>query len=115
MSPLPLQTLIPSLLLSPGRTRALSLPPLSSDGLIWSSPIAGTKEQWKVATIHKSQKKRSQTLAKTKAEEAVTHERAAQEAEVSRPAFFNDMLSRISGHGYSFGQLMLHVFDPQYW
>jgi len=111
---LPLQTPIPSLFPSPGQTRALSLPPLSSDGLIWSSLIAGTKEQRKAATIRKSQKKRSQTLAKTKAEQAATRERAAHEAEVSRLEFFNDMLTRITDRGYAFGQLMLHVFDPQY-
>jgi hypothetical protein len=111
---LPLQTPIPSLFPSPGQLRAQSLPPISSDGLIWSSPIVGTKQE-RLATIRrKSQKKRATTLTKAKDDGAAERRKVAEEAELKKTAFFNDLLSRLVEQGYSFGQFMLHVFDPQF-
>ena len=41
----PLTSQLPPTTPMHGRARALSLPPLSSDGIIASSPIVGTREQ----------------------------------------------------------------------
>ena len=112
---LPLQTTIPSLFPSPSCGHALSLPPLSSDGLIHTSPIVGTKEQKKAIISQKSQKKRGATIARKKATHATEEEHIAEDVEAKRLNFFNKTLSSISQQGYTFGQLVLYVSDPQYW
>lgn len=111
---LPLRAPIPSLFPSPSQSRALSLPPLSSDGLIYSSPVVGTKEQKKAIISRKSQKKRSATMAGKKPAQALEEEHVAADAESKRVTFFNNILNSISQQGYTFGQLVLHVSDPRY-
>ncbi|KAJ7759308.1 hypothetical protein B0H14DRAFT_3596127 [Mycena olivaceomarginata] len=82
-----------------------ALPPLSSDGLLYTSPIAGTKEQ-KLAKIRaKAAKKRLATIAnKQTAAEAASEE--------ENVAIFEEILEKLSSNRLSFGQLMLYVFDP---
>ncbi|KAJ7832748.1 hypothetical protein B0H14DRAFT_3711864 [Mycena olivaceomarginata] len=84
-----------------------ALPPLSSDGLLYTSPIAGTKEQ-KLAKIRaKAAKKRLATIVnKQTAAEAASEE--------DNTAIFAEILEKLSSNGLSFGQLMLYVFDPLY-
>jgi hypothetical protein len=109
---LPLRTPIPSIFPSPFRGRALSLPPLSSDGLdglIYSSPIVGTKEQKRAIISRKSQKKWSATIAQKKATQSTEDERVAAEVKAKRLTFFNKTLSSIYQHGYTFGQLVRNI------
>jgi hypothetical protein len=86
-------------------TRAL--PPLSSDGLAYTSPIAGTKEEKLAKVRAKAAKKRLATIAsKQAAAEAASEE--------DKTAIFEEIQEKLSSNGLSFGQLMLYVFDPLY-
>ncbi|KAJ7241218.1 hypothetical protein B0H12DRAFT_1189373 [Mycena haematopus] len=112
----PILTSSPAPFSSPARqatTQALAdsllfaLPPLSSDGIIPSSPIVGTKEE-RLATIRKkSHRKRAQTIATQK---VVSKELS----EENKLAVFEEILAKLTENGLTFGQLMLYVFDPVY-
>ncbi|KAJ7790637.1 hypothetical protein B0H14DRAFT_2625811 [Mycena olivaceomarginata] len=81
------------------------LPPLSSDGLIHTSPVVGTKEQKKTKKWEKGAKKRKETRANKQSASAVS-------AEERKAAVFEEVLEKLSSNGLSFGWLMLYVFDP---
>ncbi|KAJ7698296.1 hypothetical protein B0H17DRAFT_1129822 [Mycena rosella] len=87
-------------------TRALAntapseLPPLSSDGIIPSSPVIGTREEKVAATRRKNQCKRALTLA--------THKVVSKQAtEENKTAIFDEILEKLPANGLTFGQLML--------
>ncbi|KAJ6472906.1 hypothetical protein C8R47DRAFT_1295358 [Mycena vitilis] len=80
----------------------LPLPPLSSDGLLYTSPIKGTKEQRKAIAYAKGVKKREVTLAANAAEEPTKEE------------LMDEILDQLAESSLSFGDLMLYVFDPIY-
>ncbi|KAJ7267076.1 hypothetical protein C8J57DRAFT_1181731 [Mycena rebaudengoi] len=84
---------------------ALPLPPLSSDDLIISSPIVGTRAQRKAKTRAKGQNKRAVTLANNKVI-------AKEASEDSKVAVFEEIHMMLKDNGLTFGQLMLYVFDP---
>ncbi|KAJ7919732.1 hypothetical protein B0H13DRAFT_2230835 [Mycena leptocephala] len=84
---------------------AAALPPLSSDGIIASSPIVGTKEERMRTARVKGQRARAATLTARK----VT---AKEQSEERKLAIFDEILDKLSSNGLSFGQLMLYVFDP---
>jgi hypothetical protein len=90
--------------------RASSLLP-SSDGPTPSSPIVGTKAEQHAIRHRKSQRKRLATLESQK----ITKEQRAREAENGKRAFLDTILASLSECGYTINDLMLHVFDPQYW
>ncbi|KAJ7800632.1 hypothetical protein B0H14DRAFT_3092571 [Mycena olivaceomarginata] len=79
------------------------LPPLSSDGLIYTSPIVGTRAERKAKSYSKGQKKKKETLAKR-----------ALSAEDQKHAVFDGVLHELADNGFTFGDLMLYVFDPIY-
>ncbi|KAJ7622305.1 hypothetical protein FB45DRAFT_992097 [Roridomyces roridus] len=81
------------------------LPPLSSDGLVYSDPIIGTKEERKAKARQKGQTKRMETLTARKVE-------TAESSEANKVAVFEEILDKLSSSGLTFGQLMLYVFDP---
>ncbi|KAJ7075972.1 hypothetical protein C8R43DRAFT_1143727 [Mycena crocata] len=84
-----------------------ALPPLSSDGIIASSQIIGTREE-RLATIRrKSHRKRAATIATQKVE-------TKQLFEENKIIVFDEILAKLSENGLTFGQLMLYVFDPIY-
>ncbi|KAJ7319127.1 hypothetical protein DFH08DRAFT_926720 [Mycena albidolilacea] len=83
------------------------LPPLSSDGLIHTSPVVSTKEQKKAKKREKGAKKRKETMANKQSASAAS-------AEERKAAVFEEVLETLSSNGLSFGQLMLYVFDPIY-
>ncbi|KAJ7899556.1 hypothetical protein B0H14DRAFT_3104529 [Mycena olivaceomarginata] len=83
------------------------LPPLSSDGLIHTSPVVGTKEQKKAKKREKGAKKRKETMANKQSASAAS-------AEERKAAVFEEVLETLSSNGLSFGQLMLYVFDSIY-
>ncbi|KAK6975033.1 hypothetical protein R3P38DRAFT_2463089, partial [Favolaschia claudopus] len=86
---------------SPGHdTTTFQLPPLSSDGLIYTSPIIGTREEKKAKAYAKGQRKRAETLA------AVAAEKKTQEQ------VFDEVLAQLDADGLNLGELMLYVFDP---
>ncbi|KAJ7660439.1 hypothetical protein B0H17DRAFT_1260445 [Mycena rosella] len=101
-SPIPTSPLQPS---SPAIPSAL--PPLSSDGLIPTSPLVGTREERKVHAIQKGHRRRLETLANNKSAET-------ESSEANKVEVFEEILEKLSSHGLSFGQLMLYVFDPVY-
>ncbi|KAJ7195050.1 hypothetical protein GGX14DRAFT_404197 [Mycena pura] len=82
-----------------------ALPPLSSDDLIISSPVVGTKEQRQAKNREKGQKQRAATLATNKVLDTAT-------AEDTKIAVFAGILETLKSNGLTFGQLMLYVFDP---
>jgi hypothetical protein len=86
---------------------AMDLPPLSSDGLLHTSPIKGTKEQRTAKAREKGQRKRRETLANKKAS-------AIESSEENKVAVFEEVLESLQSNGLSFGDLMLYVFDPIY-
>ncbi|KAJ7764572.1 hypothetical protein DFH07DRAFT_867253 [Mycena maculata] len=102
-SPIPTSPAQPS---SP-TAASLALPPLSSDGLIPTSPLVGTREQRKAHAIAKGHRKRVATLAQNKSAEA-------ESSEANKVQVFEGILETLSSNGLSFGQLMLYVFDPIY-
>ncbi|KAJ7734539.1 hypothetical protein B0H14DRAFT_2639411 [Mycena olivaceomarginata] len=77
--------------------------PLSSDGLIYTSPIVGNKKEHKAKEYAKGQKKRKITLASN-----VTA------AEEQKYAIFDGILTELTDNRLTFGDLMLHVFNPIY-
>ncbi|KAK6972268.1 hypothetical protein R3P38DRAFT_2812403 [Favolaschia claudopus] len=79
---------------------ALDLPPLSSDGLIYTSPIVGSKEERKAISYAKGQRKRAATIAAVAAEKK------------TREEIFHDVLAQLEAEGLTIGDLMVHVFDP---
>ncbi|KAJ7438067.1 hypothetical protein FB451DRAFT_1344455 [Mycena latifolia] len=83
------------------------LPPLSSDGIIPTSPLVGSKEERKASARSKGARKRARTMIAKN----VTAVEAAEERKV---AIFDEILEKLSSNGLSFGQLMLYVFDPVY-
>ncbi|KAJ7280067.1 hypothetical protein C8J57DRAFT_1464500 [Mycena rebaudengoi] len=85
----------------------LALPPLSSDDLIISSPVIGTKEQQQAKRRGKGQKQRAATLANNR----VTAKDVSEEHAV---AVFDEILTLLKDNDLTFGQLMLYVFDPNY-
>ena len=94
--------------------RASSLPP-SSDGPTPSSPIVGTKAEQRAIRHRKSQRKRLATLESQKITQVAEEEQRAREAENGKRAFLDTILASLSECGYTINDLMLHVFDPQYW
>jgi len=90
------------------------LPP-SSDGPTPSSPIVGTKAEQRAIRHRKSQRKRLATLKSNKTTQVAEEEQRAREAENGKRAFLNTVLASLSECGYTINDLMLHVFDPQYW
>lgn len=134
LPPLPtLQSLLPSsspltsLASSPytPRARASSLPPplppLSSDGIIPSSPVVGTREQRTTTIRAKAQKKRLATIQHNKvelevlkADLVVQAAQAGKEAEQRKVGFFEEILASIKAHGYTLSELLLYVSDPIY-
>ncbi|KAJ6618398.1 hypothetical protein B0H10DRAFT_1795323 [Mycena sp. CBHHK59/15] len=79
------------------------LPPLSSDGLIYTSPIVGSKAERKSKSYAKGQKKRQATLANR-----------VVSAEEQKHAVFDGILHQLTDNGLTFGDLMLYVFNPIY-
>ncbi|KAF8169338.1 hypothetical protein K438DRAFT_1983415 [Mycena galopus ATCC 62051] len=79
------------------------LPPLSSDGLIYTSPIIGTKAERKAKAYSKSQKKKKETLA-----------RKALSEEERKRAVFDGVLHELESNGLTFGDLMLYIFNLVY-
>ncbi|KAJ6517845.1 hypothetical protein DFH09DRAFT_1428362 [Mycena vulgaris] len=84
-----------------------ALPPLSSDGIMPTSPIVGTKEERKASARAKGARKRTATMAAQQA----TREADAEEDKL---AIFDVILETLDKHGLTFGQLMLYIFDPVY-
>ncbi|KAJ7855702.1 hypothetical protein B0H13DRAFT_2357728 [Mycena leptocephala] len=85
-----------------GPSQPLALPDLSSDGLIYTSPIVGTKAERKAKAYQKGMKKRQAALTLV-AEKAPTREE-----------IFDGILQELVDNKLSFGDLMLYVFDPIY-
>jgi hypothetical protein len=110
---------LPAQLFSPGRPRACSLPPLSSDDIIRSSPIIGTAAQRTLISRRKGQFKRALTMKtkqeasfqedEKKAEEALAARRMAED---DKHRYFSSILEGLHTCGYSFGQLVIYVSDP---
>lgn len=103
------------------RARALSLPPLSSDGIEMSSPLVGSKAEKAAKSRQKSQRKRAMTLKTQKGEAALNAYRLSQEKEEQLTAlatkkahFFDDIISSLKNHGYTIGELLLYISDPLY-
>lgn len=99
----------------PKRSRAYSLPPLSSDGLVHTSPIAGTIAQSRAATIRKSQRKRQATIMDQNEQARIDAEAAAerkQNASAAKVSFLNWLLDSLQPNRATWGDLMSHVFDP---
>ncbi|KAJ6617239.1 hypothetical protein B0H10DRAFT_2384929 [Mycena sp. CBHHK59/15] len=110
---LPGSSPIPSSPIRTAATAALAksilpaLPPLSSDGIIPSSPIVGTKQERLAATRKKSHRRRALTLATQKVV-------SKQVSEENKTAVFDEILNKLRENRLTFGQLMLYVFDPIY-
>jgi hypothetical protein len=83
------------------------LPPLSSNGIIASSPIVGTKERKLAASYRKRERKRANTVAARKVV-------AEEEAEENKTKVFDEIHVKLRENGLTFGQLMVYVFDPIY-
>ncbi|KAJ7860678.1 hypothetical protein B0H14DRAFT_2350501, partial [Mycena olivaceomarginata] len=86
----------------PSRNPPLDLPPLSSDDLIWSSPVVGTREEKKAINYSKGQRKRNATLAEAAA------------AKQTKEEIFDSILKQLADNKLTFGDLMLYIFDPIY-
>ncbi|KAJ7932234.1 hypothetical protein B0H13DRAFT_1593550 [Mycena leptocephala] len=82
-----------------------ALPPLSSDGIIPSSPIVGTNAEGLAASYRKRERKRANTVATRKVV-------AEEEAEENKTRVFDEILAQLQENGLTFGQLMVYVFDP---
>jgi hypothetical protein len=112
---------LPAQSFSPRRPRACSLPPISSDDIIRSSPIIGTAAQHTLISRQKRQVKRGLTMKTNrealfredakKLEEALAAHRTAEE---DKHSHFSSILEALRNRGYSFGQLVLYVSDPVY-
>ncbi|KAJ7302510.1 hypothetical protein DFH08DRAFT_826533 [Mycena albidolilacea] len=76
--------------------------PLSSDGLIYTSPIVGNKKERKAKRYAKGQKKRKIMLASNATSAEQKH------------AIFDGILAELTDNGLTFGDLMLYVFNPIY-
>ncbi|KDR71311.1 hypothetical protein GALMADRAFT_39882, partial [Galerina marginata CBS 339.88] len=101
------------------QTRSYSLPPLSSDDLVRSSPIVGTASQRATLSRMKGQAKRTKTMEKNRLALLVEEETKQQEelmalqhAEDEKHSYFSSVLEGLRQRGYSFGQLVLYVSDP---
>jgi hypothetical protein len=75
----------------------------------------GTKAEQRVIRHRKSQRKRLATLKFKKTTQVAEEEQRAREAENGKRAFLNTVLASLSECGYTINNLMLHIFDPQYW
>jgi hypothetical protein len=64
-----------------------ALPPLSSDGLIYTSPIVGTKAERKAKAYSKGQRKKKETLTKR-----------ALSAEEQKHAIFDGVLHELQAY-----------------
>ncbi|KAH7903997.1 hypothetical protein BJ138DRAFT_1138637 [Hygrophoropsis aurantiaca] len=106
---------------SSSQHRSVSLPPPSSDGPIASSPVIGNKSERMKIKAQKSQRKRKNTIAKQKqvnlankiAEEKELAD-AAQKREEIRLRALQNSLDALTSCGLTFGDLMIHVFDPRF-
>ncbi|KAJ7731865.1 hypothetical protein B0H16DRAFT_1427291 [Mycena metata] len=104
-SPIPTSPIQPSPAGPSTVAMSLTLPPLSSDGIIPTSPLVGSREERKAHAIEKGRRKRIATMADKKVA-------SAEESEVNKLALFDEILGDLSSQGVSFGELMLYVFDP---
>jgi hypothetical protein len=103
------------------RARALSLPPMSSDGIIASSPIVGTREQRTAIARNKGLRKRKVTMAEKRVEEEARKaeilaesSRQAEESEAAKMHALDEVLSSLALKGLSLGDVMTYVFDPKF-
>ncbi|KAJ7443701.1 hypothetical protein FB451DRAFT_1437210 [Mycena latifolia] len=87
----------------PATAAHAALPAISSDGLIYTSPIVGTKDERKAKAYLKGQKKKRATLAN----QSVS-------TEAQKHAIFDGILDELKTNGLTFGDLMLYVFNPIY-
>lgn len=120
-SPLPPSSPLSPLISSPPMAAdySLLLPPLSSDGLIISSPIVGTREQRTAKAREKGRRKLAARILSQREEEERRHlemleekQKADEAAETQKHGFFDKVLSALIDHGYTFGELLLYVSNP---
>lgn len=105
---------IPSLFHSPMRDFAATLPPSSDglDGLVISSPIRGTKAEKASSRRKKGYRQRGTTMKLKKEALVMGADQSKKDAAMSMQNHFDQTLKALSDKGYTFYQLMLHVFDP---
>ncbi|KAJ7038344.1 hypothetical protein C8F04DRAFT_1256355 [Mycena alexandri] len=84
-----------------------TLPPLSDDSFIVSSPIVGTRDERFAASYRKRGRKRANTIA---AQKVISE----QDVEANKITVFEEILAKLRENNLTFGQLMLYVFDPIY-
>ena len=103
------------------RASSLPLPPLSSDDIVWTSPIVGSREQCTAKSRAKGFRKRTitieaihqnQQLEKHKVTEDAKE--AAENAEQEKLTFFDSIISSLKTHQYTLGDLLLYVSNPIY-
>lgn len=94
--------------------RAVSLPPLSSDGLIATSPIVGNRTQRTAKAQKKGGKKRAATIVQKRETEEATAQQHTLDAEKAKQKALDDVLALLTSKGLSWGDLMTHVFDPTF-
>ncbi|KZP29949.1 hypothetical protein FIBSPDRAFT_985501 [Athelia psychrophila] len=94
--------------------RAQSLPPLSSDGIIKTSPIVGTAAQRTAIKRKKGQHQRllTNTVGKEEREKEIAMQK--DKAEKQKTNALNATLASLDPRGLTWSDLMTYVFDPVY-
>lgn len=96
-----------------------ALPPISSDDIIWSSPIVGNKVERTANATAKGRKKRARTMNAQKEKATAAQVKLAEDAKQAeiealkqKTSFFDDVLRSLTARDYTLGDLLLYVSNP---